>query len=155
MGSIRLQPRAWLGYPGTPDCTGTFCIAALAFLCLVPPVLLHPGLETMWEVWPAGSQQLHLLPNTQLEVGGKTTRGCISVVGNSSSAPPSKERNHCTDVIQQTASESLLCCAETEQTSCILRQKLHWPRVIGPQRKGSAVGKPIGSRARLGCQETL
>lgn len=68
---------------------------------------------------------------------------------------PSKGRNHCTDVTRQTASKNLPCCAETEQTLCILRQKLHRPRVIGPQRKGCAVGKPIGSRPRPGCQETL
>lgn len=86
----KTESRTWLGYPGSPDCTGTFCIAVLAPFYPVASALLHPELDTMWEVWPAGSQQLHVLPNTQLEVGGKTTRGCISVVGNSSWALPIK-----------------------------------------------------------------
>ena len=50
--------------------------------------------------------------------------------------------------------KQLLGCVETEQTLRIPRQKPQWPSAIGPQRKGSAVGKAIGSGLRTGCQET-
>lgn len=82
MSLIRLQPRTWLRYPGTPLWGNLsqvpLWITVLALPCLVPPVLLHPRLELMQERWPAGSQQLVVTPNTQLEVGDKTAGGCIS-----------------------------------------------------------------------------
>lgn len=99
----------------------------------------------MCKGWPVYSQQLVIMPNTQLEVGGKTTRGCISVVGNSSLALHIKGekllRWYCSANSKQLTAKNLLGCTETEQPVCILRQKLHQPNVIGPQRKGSAVGK--------------
>lgn len=39
-------------------------ITVLALPCLMPPVFLHPELEQMRERWPAGSQQLAVMPDT-------------------------------------------------------------------------------------------
>lgn len=156
MSLIRLQPRTWLKYPGTP-LWGSLSqvplwITVLALPCLLPPVLLHPRLELMQERRPAGSQQLVVMPNTQLEVGDKTAGGCISGWELILSSPHQR-RSHYTDAARQTASKNLPGCPETEQTLCIPRQKPHQPAVMGPRRKGSAVGKAVASGMRTGCQE--
>lgn len=121
----------------------------------MPPVFLHPELELMWEGWPAGSQQLVVTAKTQLEVGGKTAGAASLWWGTQPQLSASKERSHHTDAAWQTASKNYPGCAATEQPLRIPRQKPHRPSVIGPQGKGSAVGKAVGSRLRTGCQETL
>lgn len=145
-------------YPRTPARTKVvpLWITVLALPSLMPPVFLHPELELMWEGWLAGSQQLVITPNTQREVGGKTAGGCISVAGNSSSALRIKAEEAAT--LMSLGKQLLQTSRAAQRLSrlCASRgKKLHQPNVIGPQRKGSAVGKAVGSGLRTGCQETL
>lgn len=153
MGLIRLQSRIWLRYPGTHLHRYPLHRCSCSPLC-------HQCFSTRsWRRCGRWGQLAHSscmsCQTPSWRWVARPPEAASLWLGTHPQLSPSKQRNHCTDVTRQTASKNLPCCAETEQTLCILRQKLHQPRVTGPQRKGSAVGKPIGSGPRLGCQETL